>query len=191
MCSGVCFCFCSWCCCHCFMFFWRPEQDLFPQESHGTGRSPKSVGGDVEEVSRQKSHRTGRSPKSVGGNAYIAWRAAGPSNSWKPQRVSKAHAAGRGSRGQCPARRSEKTGSRNPVAGPNSPQRVRVMTPAMRAAHPAIPAAHRVAVQAGSMSGRALLRWNEDLPRQEKPMLLQMHPQRLPVAVRVREDCAA
>ena len=61
----------------------------------------------------------------------------------------------------------------------------------MRAAHAAIPAAHRVAVQAGSMSGRALLRWNEDLPRQEKPMLLQMHPQRLPVAVRVEEDCAA
>ena len=48
------------------VFFGRQEQDVFPQEPDGTGRSPQSVGGEVEELSGQKSHRTGRSPKSVG-----------------------------------------------------------------------------------------------------------------------------
>ena len=65
------------------------------------------------------------------------------------------------------------------------------MTPVMRAAHPAIPAPHHVAVQAGSMSGRSLLRWNVVLPRPEKLMLLLMHPQRLPAVVMVRAACAA
>ena len=44
-------------------------------------------------------------------------------------------------------RRREST---NPVAGPNSPERQRFMTPVIRPAHPAMPAAHHVAVQAGS-----------------------------------------
>ena len=53
-------------------FFWRQEQKVCPEESHGTGRSPKSVGGDVEEVSCQKAHRTGRSPKGVGGDVLTS-----------------------------------------------------------------------------------------------------------------------
>ena len=42
-CSGFCCCFC------CFIIFFhrRQEQEVFRQESHRTGRSPKCVGGDV------------------------------------------------------------------------------------------------------------------------------------------------
>ena len=42
-CSGFCCCFC------CFVFFHRrQEQKVSSQESHGTGRSPKSVRADVQ-----------------------------------------------------------------------------------------------------------------------------------------------
>ena len=102
-----------------------------------------------------------------------------------------AHAAGRGSRAQCTARSDETTASTNPPAGPKSPQREIFMTPVMRATPPAIPAAHHVAVQAGSMPGRSLLRWNVMLPRPEKRMLLLMHPPRLAVLVIVRTASAA
>ena len=70
--------------------------------------------------------------------------------------------------------------------GPNSPERQGFLAATIRVAHPAIPAAHRVAVQAGST-----LRLTVCLPRPEKLILLLMHPQRVPIVEMTRAACAA